>query len=83
MNSATGKRGSPAGPDCNLDTCLRERERLAGDRFTMTNIPLGVFARHRLELDVDRPGAPGLEAWYARLRAHPALAEQALAVPMT
>lgn len=65
------------------DDRLREREWLAGDRFTMADIPLGVFARRWFELDVDRPGMPGLEAWYARLRARPAFAEQALAVPMT
>ena len=65
------------------DDRLREREWLAGDRFTMADIPLGVFARRWFELEVDRPGLPGLEAWYARLRARPAFAEQALAVPMT
>lgn len=65
------------------DDRLREREWLAGGRFTMADIPLGVFARRWFELDVDRPGMPGLEAWYARLRARPAFAEQALAVPMT
>ena len=65
------------------DDRLREREWLAGDRFTMADIPLGVFARRWFELEVDRPGLPGLEAWYARLRARPAFAEQALAAPMT
>ena len=65
------------------DDRLRDREWLAGDRFTMADIPLGVFARRWFELDVDRPGLPGLEAWYVRLRARPAFAEQALAAPMT
>lgn len=65
------------------DDRLRKREWLAGDRFTMADIPLGVFARRWFELEVDRPGLPGLEAWYARLRARPAFAEQVLAVPMT
>lgn len=65
------------------DDRLRDRAWLAGDRFTMADIPLGVLARRWFELDVDRPGLPGLEAWYARLRARPAFAEQALAAPMT
>lgn len=50
-----------------LDAHLEGRDYVAGPSLTMADIPLGVTAHRWLNLDVERPPTPGIEAWYARL----------------
>jgi glutathione S-transferase len=54
------------------DAALAGRAFIAGDAFTMGDIPLGCHAYNWMALPIERPPAPNLEAWYARLAARPA-----------
>ncbi len=65
------------------DSRLAANDYLAGDRFTMADIPLGVLARRWFQLVGDRPEMPGLEAWYERLCTRPAFTGHVLGVPMS
>ncbi len=51
-----------------LDKQLGETAYVAGDAFTMGDIPLGVFAWRRYELPIKRSTLKNLDAWYARLQ---------------
>ncbi len=54
-----------------LDRHLAERAFVAGDAFTMGDIPLGPQVHRWLSLVEDRPSMPNLEAWYGRLTERP------------
>ncbi|ROQ01807.1 glutathione S-transferase [Stella humosa] len=55
-----------------LDRELTGRPWLAGDRFTLADIPAGTSLYRWYEMDRPRPELPHLAAWYARLAARPA-----------
>ena len=55
-----------------LDSHLAGRAYVAGDDFTMADIPLGCVAYRFFNVEVERPSLPNLEAWYARLSERPA-----------
>lgn len=55
-----------------LDGHLAQRNFVAGDTFTMGDIPLGCVAYRFFNVQVERPHLPNLEAWYARLSQRPA-----------
>jgi len=55
-----------------LEAALADRPYLAGDAFTLADIPLGINAYRWFMLPVERPPMPHVEAWYRRLRARPA-----------
>ena len=55
-----------------LDAHLAARAFLAGDAFTMADIPAGTTLYRYFEIDVARPDVPHVEAWYARLAERPA-----------
>ncbi len=50
-----------------LDAALAGRKYLAGDTFTMGDIPAGCHVQVWMRLPVERPKHPNLEAWFARL----------------
>lgn len=50
-----------------LDRHLESRPYVAGDSFTMGDIPLGCVAYRYFNVEVDRPSLPHLAAWYERL----------------
>jgi len=50
-----------------VDHYLSESRYLAGDTFSMGDIPLGVWAHRWLNLPIDRPQLPRVEQWYKRL----------------
>jgi glutathione S-transferase len=56
-----------AGAIAVLDTHLEDNDYVAGSSFTMGDIALGSLAYRWLELDIDRPDLPALQAWYGRL----------------
>ncbi len=55
-----------------LDRHLAGQPFLAGDTFTMADIPAGTSLYRYFGLDVARPSVPHVEAWYARLQERPA-----------
>lgn len=55
-----------------LDAQLKKTPYLAGQSFTIADIPAGVFAFRWFELPIERPALPALEAWYKKLQARPA-----------
>jgi len=55
-----------------VEALLATQPYLAGDRFTMGDIPVGIVTYRWFILNVERPAMPHVEAWYRRLRARPA-----------
>lgn len=55
-----------------LDHHLQGRAFVCGDVLSAGDIPLGVMAYRYFNLDIDRPAAPKVEAWFQRLQARPA-----------
>jgi len=54
------------------DTELSGRRHLAGDDFTMGDIPLGCFVHAWFAMPLERPPLPALERWYHALSDRPA-----------
>lgn len=50
-----------------LDRHLKDRAFVAGDAFTVGDIPVGCMAYRWFNLAIERPEAPHLRAWYERL----------------
>ncbi len=61
-----------------VEGVLEGRAYLAGDRFTIGDIPLGSTLYRYFELEIDRPSLPRVEAWYDRLKARPAYQQHVL-----
>lgn len=55
-----------------LDEQLADRQFVAGDAFTLGDIPLGVMSHRYLTLDIERPQIPHVVDWYRRLSERPA-----------
>lgn len=55
-----------------LDAALGSRRFVAGDRFTMGDIPVGCVAWRYHNLDIARPPLPHLERWFGELQARDA-----------
>ena len=55
-----------------VDERLAGRPYLAGDELTMADIPLGAFTYRYMNLDIERPALPHVDAWYTRLCDRPA-----------
>ena len=45
---------------------------MAGERFTMADIPIGVEVHRWFGLPRERPERPHIERWFSALRARPA-----------
>ncbi len=54
-----------------LDDRLRDRAYVAGNAFTMGDIPVACHAHRWFALPIERPSLPYLEDWYGRVRARP------------
>jgi glutathione S-transferase len=54
------------------EATLSTREYLAGDSFTMGDIPLACHAQLWMRLPIEQPAQPNLKAWFDRLCARPA-----------
>ena len=50
-----------------FDDHMRARTFVLGDRLTIGDIPLGAAFYRYVNLPLDRPALPAIEAWYARL----------------
>ncbi len=55
-----------------LDRHLGDQPYLAGEAFTMGDIPAGALLYRKLAMEFDHPSLPNLAAWYARLSERPA-----------
>ena len=58
-----------------LDAALADRDFVAGDAFTMGDIPIGGVIYRWYEMNIARPERPNLRSWYERLQDRPAFAE--------
>jgi glutathione S-transferase len=54
-----------------LDRVLADKPYVAGQSFTMGDIPIGAEVQRYLRVPIERPPLPNLEAWFARLRQRP------------
>lgn len=65
-----------------LDAQLAKTLFVAGDAFSMGDIPLGVMARRFRDLVPERPALIHLERWYEEIDARPAFREHVAGVPL-
>jgi glutathione S-transferase len=65
-----------------LDARLRQSPYLAGDSFTLADIPNALLADRWFRLDIERNPYDALERWYRELSARPAFQEYC-AAPLT
>lgn len=65
-----------------LDAHLKGRAFVAGDTLTMGDIPIGAVCYRWLNLPIQRPALPALEAWYDRLKARGSF-QQHVMLPLT
>ncbi len=66
-----------------LDAQLGRTEYVAGDRFSMGDIPGGVIAYRFRQLYPDRPQMKNLERWYASLQQRQAFKDHVEAIPLS
>ena len=55
-----------------LERHLAQNRYVAGEAFTMGDIPIGCEVQRYLRVPIERPSSPRLEAWFERLRERPA-----------
>ncbi len=65
-----------------LDRHLDDHAFLAGDTFTIADIPSAIAAYRWYKLDIPRPTLPNLERWYATLSERPGFREH-IAIPLS
>lgn len=58
-----------------LEQGLQGRKYVAGDAFSIGDIPVGINTYRFFALDIARPSLPNVEAWYKRLCERPAYQE--------
>ena len=66
-----------------LDNCLADRAFMAGDVFTMGDIPLSINVYRFFTLIDNRPKFGNLEAWYDRICARAPFKKNILDIPLT
>ena len=66
-----------------LDAQLGRTPYVAGNEFSMGDIPVGVIAYRFRQLCPDRPPLAHLERWYASLQTRKAFKEQVEAIPLS
>ena len=64
-----------------LDHFLEGRDFVAGDAFTMGDIPIGCVIYRWYEMDIARPDRPNLRKWYDRLVERTVYAERMMIPP--
>ena len=65
-----------------IETHLADRKFIAGDTFTIGDIPTGCFFNRWMDLPVERPNHPKLSAWLERLKQRPAFKTNVM-LPLT
>jgi glutathione S-transferase len=72
LNAIEAARQTCIGLLATPEATLSTREYLAGESFTMADIPLACHVQLWMRLPLERPPQPNLEAWFDRLGARPA-----------
>jgi glutathione S-transferase len=65
-----------------LDAQLARTAYVAGDSFSMGDIPVGVFGYRFHALVTERPPLPHFERWFAAISARPAFHDHVLSMPL-
>jgi len=65
-----------------LDAQLAKTAYVAGDAFSMGDIPVGVFGYRFHALVKERPPLPHFERWFAAISARPAFRDHILSMPL-
>jgi glutathione S-transferase len=65
-----------------LDAQLAKTAYVAGDAFSMGDIPVGIFGYRFHALVPERPPLPHFERWYEALAARPAFRDHILSMPL-
>jgi glutathione S-transferase len=65
-----------------LDAQLAKTAYVAGDTFSMGDIPVGIFGYRFHALVPERPPLPHFERWYQALAARPAFRDHILSMPL-
>ena len=63
-----------------VDSTMADRPFLLGDRLSLADIAVGTHLHRYLELEIERPDVPNVEAYYGRLQERPAY-RQSIMVP--
>lgn len=66
-----------------LDAQLGRTAFVAGDQFSMGDIPVGVMAYRFRQLCPERPEMPNLERWYAELQKRKAFKDHVESIPLS
>jgi glutathione S-transferase len=66
-----------------LDARLARTPYVAGERFSMGDIPVAIMAYRFRQLCPERPNMPNLERWYAAIEQRPAFQEHVGSIPLT
>jgi glutathione S-transferase len=66
-----------------LDTQLGRTAYVAGDAFSMGDIPVGVIAYRFRQLCPERPNMPNLERWFAAIEKRPAFQDHVGSIPLS
>lgn len=64
-----------------LEQYLVHQKYVAGDRFTMGDIPVALMAHWWYEFPIDHHALPGVESWYARICERPVFRRHVLNQP--
>jgi len=75
INKAAAEAGKLFG---RLDEKLAGKLYVAGQHFTMGDIPVGCFAHRWFALPIERPDLKNVKAWYERLKTRPAYAKHVM-----
>jgi glutathione S-transferase len=65
-----------------LERHLEKRSHVAGDDFTMGDIPIGCEVQRYMRVPIERPRLPALQAWFDRLGQRPAF-RKFVDIPLT
>jgi len=65
-----------------LERNLEKKPYVAGDAFTMGDIPIGCEVQRWMRVPIERPALPRVQAWFDRLRERPAF-RQVVDIPLT
>ena len=65
-----------------VERYLEGQSYLAGDSFSIGDIPVGIWAYRWFNMPIDRPSMPNVEAWYARLCERPPYREHIM-IPLS
>jgi glutathione S-transferase len=66
-----------------LDAHLADRPWVAGEAFTMGDIPIGCIVQRWFNVDIKRPKLANVEAYYQRLQGRPAFKDRVDILPLT